>query len=471
MKHDINYYELLLIEDNPGDELLIIEHLKDVFLNAKITVCKNFNDLLELYSNGNTAFIACLLDLSLPDHQGIDLIKDIQKIVLDIPVIVLTGYANLEFSIKSLELGVTDYLIKDEITSISLYKSIIYSLERKKNITKIKESEQRYSDLFNFSSEAKILFEFESKNILQVNNAAINRYEYSEDELLASSIERLFVKKEFNNYLQKVEENKKSSEHVHITKNGKKIHVEITSSELEINKKRCVLISCNDITEKIQFQKYVNETIIKTQEDERYEIGAELHDNVCQILATSQIYLSILSEKLKEEENTDCFNKVNTLIQKSLNEIRNISHQMAPAFFEDSKLSETLPILLENFNAENLMNVNVEFDAEVENLVLNEHLHLNLFRILQEQLANIRKYSKANNVNIQINNCFDFICMKIEDDGIGFNKGNVKKGIGLTNMERRVGLLNGEIIIESEINKGCLISIKLPISSISKNMS
>jgi len=471
MKHDVNNYELLLIEDNPGDELLITEHLKEVFLNARITVCKNFNELIELYKNQKTNFLVCLLDLSLPDHQGIDLIKDIQKIIPDIPVIVLTGYSNLDFSIKSLELGITDYLIKDEITSISLYKSIIYSLERKKIITRLKESEQRYSDLFNFSSEPKILFEFESKNIIQVNNAVINRYEYSEDELLKTKIEKLFLKKEFKNYLLKIEENKKSSEHIHVTKNGVKIHVEIITSELEINNKRCLLLSCNDITEKVQFQQYVNETIIKTQEDERYEIGAELHDNVCQILATSQIYLSILNEKSKQEENADCFNKVNTLIQKSLNEIRNISHQMAPAFFEDSKLSETLPILLENFNVEKLMNVNVNFDAAIENLAIDEHLHLNLFRILQEQLGNIRKYSKANNVSIEINNCADFVCMKIEDDGIGFNKESVKKGIGLTNMERRVELLNGEISIESQINKGCSISIKLPISQLHHNIS
>lgn len=471
MKHDINNYELLLIEDNPGDELLITEHLREVFINSSITVCKNFNELVKLYKTRKTNFLVCLLDLSLPDHEGIDLIKDIQKILSDIPVIVLTGYSNLNFSVKSLELGVTDYLIKDEITSTSLHKSILYSLERKKIVTRLKESEQRYSDLFNFSSESKILFEFESRNIIQVNNTTINRYEYSESELLNTKIEKLFVKNEFNNYLQKIYDGNRRSEHVHITKSGKEIHVEIMTSELQIDNERCLLLSCNDITEKVKFQQYVNQTIIKTQEDERYEIGAELHDNVCQILATSQIYLSMLSEQSSKKENTDGFKKVDELIQKSLNEIRNISHQMAPAFFEDSKLCESLPILLENFNVKKLMNVNVNIDPATRNLVLNEHLHLNLFRILQEQLGNIRKYSKANNVSIQISNNTDFVVMKIEDDGIGFNKESVKKGIGLTNMERRVELLNGEIAIESEINKGCSISIKLPFSNQNRNIA
>jgi YesN/AraC family two-component response regulator len=73
-----------------------------------------------------------LLDLSLPDNAGEQLIKDIIEASNQAPVIVLTGYVDFDFGVKSLSLGVFDYMLKDELTALTLFKSIIYSIERKK---------------------------------------------------------------------------------------------------------------------------------------------------------------------------------------------------------------------------------------------------------------------------------------------------------------------------------------------------
>lgn len=465
MKIEKVEYDLLIVEDNPGDVILIQEYLEDAFKQVKITVCKSYQELVELIANTTVNFDACLLDLSLPDLDGVELINEIQILLPETPIIVLTGYSNVDFSIESMKMGITDYLVKDEITALTLYKSIIYSIERKKNNAKLKDSEQRYSQLFNFSTLPKILFECESKKIIQTNLSAIESYGYSEHEFLSLEISSLFTKSSYKNFLKKIQSNEKNSEHVHLTKSGKKINVELNSSIFELNNLECCLISSNDITEKIQFQKYVDETIIKTQEEERYEIGAELHDNVCQVLATGQIYLSILKERIGSEENSAYFKSINDLIQQSLNEIRNISHQMAPSFFEDSKLQETLPVIIENFDLENDINISIDFDPTLDQLVLSESLHLNLFRILQEQLTNIKKYSKAKNVDIRLSYNSKLVTLKIQDDGIGFDRTKRNKGIGLSNMERRVGLLNGRLIIDSKLNEGCMVLAVIPISS------
>ena len=465
MEFDKIEYNLLIVEDNPGDIILINEYLEDAFKQIKISVCRSFGELIELVGRESVKFDACLLDLSLPDLDGKNLITEIQILLPDTSIIVLTGYSNIDFSIESMKMGITDYLVKDEITALTLYKSIIYSLERRKNISKLKESEKRYSHLFNFSTLPKILFEIDSKKIIQTNLSAIETYGYSEMEFLNLDISALFTKSSYKAFLENNPLNKKNSEHVHITKSGRQINVELNSSIFELNNVECCLISANDITEKIQFQKYVDETILKTQEDERYEIGAELHDNVCQVLATGQIYLSILKERTNSEEHSTYFKSINDLIQQSLNEIRNISHQMAPSFFEDSKLQETLPILIENFDLENETNISIDFDSSIEQLELNEVLHLNLFRIIQEQLSNIKKYAKAKNVKLHLSFNAGLITLKIQDDGIGFDRNKRNKGIGLSNMERRVGLLNGRITIESKLNEGCNVLAVIPISS------
>ncbi|MFX8373853.1 response regulator, partial [Acinetobacter baumannii] len=84
------------------------------------------------------------LDLSLPDKTVSLIITEILALVQNIPVIILTGYTDIEFSIKSIAQGISDYLIKDELNALMLYKSILYCLERKKRSAQLKESEKKY---------------------------------------------------------------------------------------------------------------------------------------------------------------------------------------------------------------------------------------------------------------------------------------------------------------------------------------
>jgi YesN/AraC family two-component response regulator len=133
-----NDYGILVIEDNQGDFALIKEFLLEQAPSAKIAHAKNFQESKELLINKSIHFDAVLLDLSLPDKTGLHLIQEIIEISANIPVIVLTGYSDFDFGVKSLTLGISDYILKEELTSISLYKSIVYSLERKKTILALK---------------------------------------------------------------------------------------------------------------------------------------------------------------------------------------------------------------------------------------------------------------------------------------------------------------------------------------------
>ena len=130
---------ILLIEDNPGDVLLVEEYVSDVFLKAEVTHRSTFQKALELLHRGHP-FDIILLDLSLPDSEGMDLVVEILQIADSTPVIILTGYTNLEFSVKSLSKGISDYLLKDDLSAALLYKSMIYSIERSLVSERIRES-------------------------------------------------------------------------------------------------------------------------------------------------------------------------------------------------------------------------------------------------------------------------------------------------------------------------------------------
>src|SRR5690606_12859842 len=132
-------------------------------------------------SKGVAAFDVILLDLTLPDMSGKELICEILKIAPDRPVVILTGYLDIEFSIQSISMGISDYLLKDELNGTSLYKTIIYCIERRKRTTQLKESEKRYCDLFHLNPQPMWVYALNSLKFLDVNAAAIDHYGYTRE--------------------------------------------------------------------------------------------------------------------------------------------------------------------------------------------------------------------------------------------------------------------------------------------------
>jgi len=140
---DKSYFSILVIEDNPGDFELIEEFLREQIEVPVITHAQNYKAAKACLSGDKVSFNVILLDLSLPDKTGSDLIANIVHESNNVPVIVLTGYDDFTFGVKSISLGVSDYVLKDELTSLTLYKTIIYSLERRKIVSTLEESEKR----------------------------------------------------------------------------------------------------------------------------------------------------------------------------------------------------------------------------------------------------------------------------------------------------------------------------------------
>lgn len=136
-------YRILVVEDNPGDFLLISECLREQLAGVDIAGAGSFGELTELSRDNSLSWDVILLDITLPDQAGEPLIRETLQLFPDTPVIILTGYTDFDFSVRSLTMGVSDYLLKDEITPFVLYKSILYSSERKKITLDLEASEKR----------------------------------------------------------------------------------------------------------------------------------------------------------------------------------------------------------------------------------------------------------------------------------------------------------------------------------------
>jgi DNA-binding response OmpR family regulator len=131
--------KVLIIEDNPGDLVLLDCYLHEQFKNPDVAVARNFNDAEKAFLKSLYNFDVVLLDLSLPDKCGGELIEEVLTLSSNVPVIVLTGYTDINFGARTLGMGISDYILKDELTAALLYKSIIYTLERKKSTDALRE--------------------------------------------------------------------------------------------------------------------------------------------------------------------------------------------------------------------------------------------------------------------------------------------------------------------------------------------
>jgi PAS domain S-box-containing protein len=214
------------------------------------------------------------------------------------------------------------------------------------------------------------------------------------------------------------------------------------------------------LANELEHQKAINQATVDSQEQERSEIGKELHDNVNQVLTTTKLYLDLARSNpdLKDE----LIEKSTKNILSVINEIRQLSRSLMNPSIGDLGLIDSIHDLIENINLTRKLHVSLKAEPVIEDL-LDKSQKLTVFRIIQEGLNNAIKHSKATLVTINFahqNNKAEVI---IEDNGIGFDVQTVKKGAGLKNIQNRIYLIGGWHAISSRPGAGSKLVINFPI--------
>jgi PAS domain S-box-containing protein len=211
--------------------------------------------------------------------------------------------------------------------------------------------------------------------------------------------------------------------------------------------------------EKIERQKQISETVIQVQEKERTRIGHELHDNVNQLLATTKLFVDLLTPANSQEQELK--DKSIDYILTAIDEIRKISKELVVPQLKDKGLVDSIKVLIEDIHL--TTSIKVILTNNLEGALLSQGIQVTLFRIIQEQFKNILKHSKANNVEVTLQHMAGVAQLIIKDDGIGFNMNKTAQGIGLSNISDRVRFYNGSFTIQTEPGKGCISIAEIPL--------
>ncbi len=217
-------------------------------------------------------------------------------------------------------------------------------------------------------------------------------------------------------------------------------------------------------SEVLKQQDIATKAIIEAEENERRRIAAELHDGVGQMMSVAKMNLSVFENDLlfANEAQRKSFENVIALVDDSCKEVRNVSHQMMPNALLKTGLASAVREFISKIDNHI---IKVSLHTEGLNEGLDSNIETVLYRVIQECVNNVLKHAKADYLDISIIHDEQGIAATIEDNGIGFDatKKENMEGIGLKNIVSRIAYLKGSIDFSSEINKGTIIAIHIPL--------
>jgi len=199
-------------------------------------------------------------------------------------------------------------------------------------------------------------------------------------------------------------------------------------------------------------------------EQERTKMARELHDGLGSMLSGIKHSFAAMTKEFELSDNQELLFHANVeKLNEAIKELRNISHNMA----SDSLLKYGLENSLRDYcsNASLNSGIPVSFTAlNTKDLSIKEDKSIHIFRIIQELFQNIMKHSAARNVVVQISNNNKQLYITVEDDGKGFDMGEIKKqdGIGLKNIEARIKLLKGNLDYKTSPGGGTSVLMTIP---------
>jgi PAS domain S-box-containing protein len=335
------------------------------------------------------------------------------------------------------------------------------------------ESENNYRLLFQAAPEPQLIYDEETLEIITVNEAAINEYSYTREELKTMTVMDLRREPIMMKYLQYLNRKEKGKTipmglWKHRNNKGERFIVEVLATKINYSNRPCVLVNISNVTEKVKLetkllklqklqQRRLSRAMIQGQEKQREELGKELHDNVNQLIASAKLLLQTSLDN--PEKRTELVQLSCHTLSSAINEIRVLTKTLMPSAIDYAGLEQSVRDLIQPYKASNQFHVKLQITGDEK--TLNASIRLTLFRIIQEQLNNISKYAQAKlvTINLHIKSQIELV---IGDDGIGFDTSVKRPGVGITNMQNRTAIHNGLFSLCSVPAEGCIIKVQIP---------
>jgi two-component system, chemotaxis family, CheB/CheR fusion protein len=320
------------------------------------------------------------------------------------------------------------------------------------------EESRDYARMLLESAEQAIVAANAEGKIVLINGATEKMFGYPRAELLGKPLDRILP-----------------AELEGRRRNGSKFPLEVSLSTIDQAGVQLTVAFMTDITERQRLET-LSETyraeiralaaqLITAQEEERRRVSRELHDSLCQKLASLALDVENLAVALPPPATTRA--RLQALCARAVKvseEARHIAYELHPSVLDDLGLVVSLKALCDEFAKTEKMRVN--FSAGKLPDLIPQKIASGLYRIAEESLRNVAKHAKAKHLSVALAVRDHGLVLSLEDDGIGFAPQAVKGkgGLGLVSIGERARIVGGTMSIESKPGAGTRISVRVPFA-------
>ena len=208
--------------------------------------------------------------------------------------------------------------------------------------------------------------------------------------------------------------------------------------------------------------------VLSAQEEERKKISRELHDVVAQTLTSINVRLANLKkDAMKNTTGLDrSIARTQRLVEKSVAIVHRFALELRPTVLDDLGLIPALHTFMKGFRQQSGIQATLSVFSEVENM--NGDKRTALYRVAQEALTNVARHAQASRAEVKIQKLDGAVCMKIIDNGRGFQTKGVlhakpSKRLGLLGMGERLEMVGGKLTVTSAPGKGTTVIAQIPL--------
>lgn len=496
---------ILIIEDNPGDQVLLQAHLESTHLPvADIILAGTIVEGINFLQQQD--FSVIFLDFFLPDSTGLDAYLKIAKINATIPVIILSGLSDTALALKAISMGAQDFILKGEYNEQTLEKSVRYSIERKKNSELLKENNERYDIISKATND--IIWDWNLttnkvkwigqglKNYLPLNTDIAN----IPDNFWATGLhpdERRNVIKSLFAAIEK-KDHSWECDYRFLKNDGTYAHINSRGYLMEDETGKIIrtIGSIQDITERknaeIETQKarIEAEEARKTQEQFLANMSHEIRTPMNGVIGMTQLLAATTLDK-DQQECVDTIQQSSGNLMAIINDILDLTKIVAGKMTlvqKDYVLTDIINscIRINQYRADEkgiLLHCNI--DKKIHPVLYGDPYRLN--QVILNLVSNAVKFTHEGTVNVHINLLeetdanvtLEFI---VADTGIGIAEDKVESvferftqvsgnntrkyggtGLGLTITKQLIHLLGGTINVKSKQHQGSTFTFYLTV--------
>ena len=265
--------------------------------------------------------------------------------------------------------------------------------------------------------------------------------------------------------------------------NGKRRTVRFAFSPVKNSRPPSICVVATELTELVEAKgalisheeslRQISARLLRVQDEERRHIARDLHDVTGQKLAMQSMALShVLAKSGLDEESRRALSECANLTKQVSEEIRTLSYMLHPPLLDELGLASGVKWYVVGF--ERRTGIAVEVDIPRAFRRLPPDVELTFFRIVQESLTNVHRYSGSTKAFVRIRTSRNEVRLEVGDFGKGMRPALLNNlsgavapvGVGIQGMRGRMLQLSGKLEITSRPNKGTVVTAILPISKV-----